>query len=229
MQLNKFLALARSCPVSIGWVPKKSEIGKAALRASVESTTQGSTLSLQSAGFTSKLTANESCSLSQVAQKFSSTLALSGEAPSSTARKRRNRAAAAPFKTSFKVDHINFLIFSPYQPSVLSTQATLLGLEGQMVVLAELQSVTASVGSLLITDKRALAADYHAIVSMLPEGGKCLQVNYASHGDAPARTADTTSFTRQGAIASHFIMMIMNSVISTYLCACVCVSVCLCM
>jgi hypothetical protein len=99
------------------------------------------------------------------------------------------------------VNHINILMFSTSKSPVLSAQATVLGFEAQLASCKEGQRVTAKVDSLLVTDKRALAADYQELVSIMPESGrKCLQVTYASHSrPQPARdTARSSTAQMQG-------------------------------
>ena len=182
MQLSKFMALARSCPVSIGWIPKQSDVLRTALWTSVSSSSQGKNVSVHLSGFTFKLTPDESNSLSQIVRKFQAALDTApGEGRCSNAAKCSSEVSA-PLKLSLQVHHMNILIFSPSQPSVLSAQGTLLGLEAQVASCREHNTVSASVGSLLVTDKRALADSYFALLSMLPDSGsECLRVSYAAH------------------------------------------------
>lgn len=182
MQLLKCVALARSCPVSIGWIPKQSDILRSALWTSISSSSQGRNISVHQSGLTFKLTPDESNSLSQVAQEFQSTLVVEPrEEQCSTAGKCNSSGLPTPVNLRLQVEHIKILMFSPSQPSVLSAQGTLLGLETHLASCQEHNTVTASADSLLITDKRALAASYHALVSMLPDSGKCLQVSYSAN------------------------------------------------
>lgn len=213
MQLSKFMALARSCPVSIGWVPKQSDISRTALWTSFSSSSQGRNLCMHQAGFTFKLNPDESSSLSQIAQKCRSALVEPGRKRCSAPTNRSSSAVSAPLKISLQVDHINFLIFSPSQPSVLCAQTTLLGLEAQLTSCQEHHRVTASADGLLVTDKRALVASYHALVSMLPDAGrKCLQVSFStlSEPQPTAHGATRTSFKHQSAQLSSALLTVLK-------------------
>lgn len=192
--------MVRSCPVSIGWVPKRSDISRAALWASVALTSQTRNLSVHQAGFTFKLTPDESNSVGTVTQELKSALAEASREPCSSHVNSRNGAVAAPFNISLQVDRINLLIFSLSHPSVLSAQMTLLGIQAQLMRCPPHRHIAASADSLLITDKRALVTEYRSLVSMLPDSGcKCLEASVTSDSEVADGESGTT-IQRQGTL-----------------------------